>query len=38
LNEKLIQYEVDEDGTIDHVDLLLLDEKCKERKLQMMRE
>ena len=38
LNEKLIEYEVAEDGVVDHVDLLLLDDKRKELKLKMMRE
>ena len=29
LNEKLIEYDVAEDGVVDHVDLLLLDDKRK---------
>ena len=38
LNNNLIKYDVAEDGFIDHVDLLLLDEKRKQLRLQQQRE
>lgn len=38
LNGNLIQYPVGEDGLVDHVDLLMLDEKRKALKLQLQRE
>lgn len=38
INDNLIHYDVGEDGVVDHIDLLLLDEKRKELRLQMQRQ